>query len=125
MTRVINQVLTDRVVKLTMDMFAPNVYDSLHVQTKREIRRAVSDQSAVMVSKLMSETQSRILELLDLVSLMGRLAEENKEEVVTMFLELGQREYRFVELSGLLFGFLFGCVQVTCTSARACNIEHV
>jgi len=105
------EVLTDRIAKETMDMLVPNVYDSLHAQTKQEIRRAVSDQSADMVSKLMAATQSRILELLDLISLMGRLAEENKAEVVTMFLEVGKREYKFVELSGLFFGFLFGCVQ--------------
>ena len=95
-----------------MDLIAPDVYENLHDHTKREIRSAVSDQSAEMVSTLMSETQSRILELLNLIALMGRLAEENKEQVVKMFLEIGQREYRFVEQSGLWFGLLFGCMQV-------------
>lgn len=110
--------MTDRIVKGTMDLMVPQVYDALYPQTKREIRIAIEDQSAEMVAALMQKTQSRILELLDLISLMGRLAEENKEQVVTMFMEVGQREYKFVELSGLWFGFIFGCIQVISSALR-------
>ena len=108
-----------------MDLFAPDVYENLHGQTKREIRSAVSDQSAEMVSMLMSETQSRILDLLNLIALMGRLAEENKELVVRMFLEIGQREYRFIEQSGFWFGLLFGCVQVRFHCRARINVLSV
>lgn len=98
-------------IQKTLDMFSSNLYEDLPTQTKNEIRFAVSDRSAEMVSTLMTETQSRIRDLLDLVSLVGRLAEENKEHVVVMFLEVGKKEYKFIELSGLFFGFLFGLIQ--------------
>lgn len=104
--------MTDQVVQKTMDLFAPNVYFALSSSTKDELRKAVSDQSAEMVTLLMAQVRDKVLSLLDLCGLVGRLAEEKKAKVVQMFLEVGQKEYRFVELSGLWFGLLFGGIQV-------------
>ena len=41
-----------------------------------------------------------------------RLAEGNKDKVVQMFKDVGESEFRFIEVSGLYFGFLFGLIQM-------------
>jgi len=104
--------MTDQLVQKTLDLFAPNVYFALSSSTKDELRKVVTDQSAEMVTLMMTQIRDKVLSLLDLCGLVGRLAEENKSKVVQMFLEVGQKEYRFVEMSGLWFGLFFGGIQV-------------
>ena len=51
-------------------------------------------------------------EVLDLKAMVVKLCEANKQDVVRMFQEVGESEFRIIENSGAYFGFLFGVVQM-------------
>lgn len=92
--------------------FFPSVWEALPEYVKNEAVDMVYSESAEFVSILMNRMKESIPEILDVTAMVKRLAEENKTHFVQMFMQLGAQEYRFIEMSGLYFGFLFGLLQV-------------
>jgi len=79
---------------------------------KNEIVKTVIERSPLFLETLIDALKENVYEILDLKSMVVRLAEENKDKVVQMFKDVGANEFRFIEVSGLYFGFLFGLVQM-------------
>eukprot|EP00803_Ostreobium_quekettii_P007449 evm.model.scf_598EXC.1 EVM.evm.TU.scf_598EXC.1 scf_598EXC:11108-14323(-) len=103
----ISRITADEVVKA----FIPSVWTALPQYVKNEVVAVVYKESSTFVTILMENLKEHITDVLDIRVMVERLADENKQIVIDMFLEVGENEYRFVELSGLVFGFLFGILQ--------------
>ena len=61
----------------------------------------------------MVDVKSNISELFDLRGMVVQALEADKELLNQIFLRVGKDEFRFIERSGLYFGFLFGLIQMT------------
>eukprot|EP00803_Ostreobium_quekettii_P008406 evm.model.scf_171.9 EVM.evm.TU.scf_171.9 scf_171:69862-73698(+) len=103
----ISKSTTDEIVKTLF----PAVWSALPKYVKDEVIDLVYKESSSFITILMNNLKENITNVLDLTAMSTRLAEENKRIVIDMFLEVGENEYRFVELSGLVFGFIFGLFQ--------------
>lgn len=73
-------------------------------------RRAVSQMPAV-AEDMMLDIRDNIEEFLDLKGLVIEHMTANKELTNEIFLKCGSEEFKFIKISGLYFGFLFGIIQ--------------
>jgi len=91
---------------------APDLWLTLPEYVKNEIVETVMERSPLFLKTLIDALKDKVYEVLDLKSMVIRLAEGNKDKVVQMFKDVGESEFRFIEVSGLYFGFLFGLIQM-------------
>lgn len=66
----------------------------------------------LFVHLMLDAIKSNILNILDLRKYAERRAMENANVMADIFSKIGRAECRFIEQSGFVFGFLFGCIQV-------------
>ncbi|CAM9797545.1 unnamed protein product, partial [Choristocarpus tenellus] len=59
----------------------------------------------------MTDIKDNIHDVLDLEDMVVSNMVKNKSLMNKVFMEVGAKEIAFIEKSGLLFGFLFGCLQ--------------
>ena len=63
------------------------------------------ERSPLFLKTLIDALKDKVYEVLDLKSMVIRLAEGNKDKVVQMFKDVGESEFRFIEVSGLYLVF--------------------
>jgi len=91
---------------------APELWLSLPEYVKNEIVEHIIERAPLFLKTLIDALKDRVYEVLDLKSMVVRLAINNKDKVVQMFKDVGADEFKFIEISGLYFGFLFGLIQM-------------
>ncbi len=79
---------------------------------KEPIYRRVDDALPRLVHEMMDEVGERVEELLDLKQMITERLVGSPQLLNRLFLESGDREFRFIVRSGFTFGFLFGLVQL-------------
>ena len=81
------------------------IKDGIYSQVKSEVKP--------LVSTLMTDIKRNIIKLFDLKKLViQNLTGNNVTNLVDMFQRCGSAEFRFIEMAGLYFGFMFGLLQV-------------
>ena len=90
----------------------PGVWERLPQAVKNVIYRRLRGEMPRRLHDLMQETAENIEELLDLKHMLIERLDGDKRLLNRLFLESGSAEFRFIILSGLYFGFLFGLVQL-------------
>lgn len=79
---------------------------------KDGIAKRVSEEIEPVIEGIVSETKRNILQIFDLKHLViQNLTGENVKNLNEMFQRCGAKEFKFIEVSGFYFGFLFGIVQ--------------
>ncbi len=79
---------------------------------KDGITKRVNEEIEPMIEEVVMESKRNILQIFDLKHLVIKnLTGENVKNLNEMFQRCGAKEFRFIELSGFYFGFLFGIVQ--------------
>lgn len=80
---------------------------------KDQIIESVKNESPRLLNQIFQELKANIYNILDLKQLVIKnLTGRNVKKMVEMFQRCGGPEFRFIELSGLYFGFLFGLFQM-------------
>ena len=64
------------------------------------------------VSEMMREISRHLDEMVDIKDMVVRRLLEDRRIINRIFLECGKKEFRFIIISGLYFGFVFGLVQM-------------
>ncbi len=100
---VMNDVLTEK-VPLPWRFLNENIKDSFYTKATDEIPNAVENS--------ISDIQENIDTLFDVKSMVIEQLEKDKTLLNQIFLECGEREFRFLERSGFYFGFCFGLIQM-------------
>ena len=75
-------------------------------------RRAVA-QMPEIAEEMMEDIKENIDEFLDLKGLVVEHLTKDKSLTNEIFLKCGEEEFKFIKISGLYFGFLFGIIQAT------------
>ncbi len=91
---------------------APMVWRMLPKSKKEEIYDQISAQIPEITKDLMADIKENIRELIDLKALAVSVLINDKRLVNQIFLEVGKKEFKFIERSGFFFGFLFGVPQM-------------
>lgn len=91
--------------------------EELWIQTpefvKEQLRQQVRAESPGLMKKVFHGFKTRIMDILSIRDLIIKnLTGKNVGKMVDLFQRVGKPEFRFIELSGLYFGFLFGICQM-------------
>jgi len=97
-----------RTVDDVMSECAPKIWTALPVQGKNLVYKRIEADIPNMVDNIVSDFQHNINEIVDIKELVIKKLVTNPELINEIFLESGAEEFRFIERSGLWFGFLFG-----------------
>lgn len=107
--RRLKQVLR-RIVNQVMEESAPTLWASLPVQGKNLVYKRIEADIPNVVRKMIDDLKHNIDEILDIKELVVKLLVDQPELINEIFLKAGEKEFPFIEKSGLYFGFLFGLV---------------
>jgi len=91
---------------------SPALWRNTPALLKERVYEAIRGQFPRLVNDLMDDVGSRIEELIDFKHMITHRLVEDRGLLNRLFLESGDREFRFIVRSGLYFGFLFGLVQL-------------
>ncbi|KAL3893437.1 MAG: hypothetical protein SGPRY_014236, partial [Prymnesium sp.] len=90
---------------------APDLWESLPLTARREIVDKIMETAPRYIEAIMFEMKDSITEMLDLEEVVVEKLLEDKTLINQLFAECGEAEFRFIERSGLYFGFLLGILQ--------------
>ncbi|MEM7372347.1 MAG: hypothetical protein AAF587_27255 [Bacteroidota bacterium] len=101
-----------QVMEETMEQKVPVLWEAAPGVIKDRILQRASEDLPEIIEDLMSDIKTNITDLFDLRSMVVEALENDRELLNQIFLQVGDKEFRFIERSGLYFGFLFGMVQM-------------
>jgi len=107
---VLSHSLSKVVSKVAM-AHAPDIWESLPLTTRSEIVEKVAEGAPPYIEAMMVDMKKDIMEMLDLEDLVVEKLLEDKRLINELFARCGEAEFRFIERSGLYFGFLLGLFQ--------------
>ncbi|MBF0224128.1 MAG: DUF445 domain-containing protein [Desulfobacterales bacterium] len=104
--------LIEPIIHDTMLTYSPVLWETLPRIAKEEIFRRSRKDLPKVCSEIMYDVKTRIEDLFDLRSMVIDALVRNKALMNDLFLKVGAAEFKFIERSGLYFGFIFGIVQM-------------
>ncbi len=105
--RRLKQVLR-RIVNEVMQESAPQLWASMPVQGKNLVYKRIEADIPNVVHKMVNDFKHNVDEILDIKELVVNHLVNEPELINEIFLKAGEKEFPFIEKSGLYFGFLFG-----------------
>lgn len=91
---------------------SPRVWRNLPEALREEIFKKASDDAADVIAESFRDIRDEIEDLLDIKRMSIEALMRDKSFLNEIFLECGREEFKFIERSGLMFGFLFGVIQM-------------
>lgn len=104
--------LSRQIIDEAMTENMPLVWKNLPQRRKEKIYKDAAKELPHAVEVIMEDVKEHIDELFDVKSMVVNELTSNKKLLNYIFLKVGQNEFKFIERSGLYFGFLFGIVQM-------------
>ncbi|CAM9479727.1 unnamed protein product [Scytosiphon promiscuus] len=105
---VVSRVVTEMAAK-----HMPGTWHFLPESSRDDIVLKALEDVPIFMRAFMNEVKTKIDDVLDVHHMVVSNLVKNKALMNRVFMEVGAKELIFIERSGLLFGFLFGCLQ-TC-----------
>ena len=105
--RRLKQVLR-KIVNQVMQESAPQLWASMPVQGKNLVYKRIEADIPNVVRKMVDDFKHNVDEILDIKELVVNHLVNEPELINEIFLKAGEKEFPFIEKSGLYFGFLFG-----------------
>jgi uncharacterized membrane protein YheB (UPF0754 family) len=104
--------LTERVVREQGETrFAP-MWNNLDTAAREQVIELAFNEVMAVSRKIIDRLVDDIDSFIDLEPIVIGSARDNIELMGRIFLEVGRAEFKFIERSGLYFGFVFGLVQL-------------
>lgn len=104
--------LSRKIINEAMEEHMPLVWKTLPKTRKEKIFQDAANEFPHAIEIIMNEIKDHIEELFDVKSMVVQELTTNKKLLNYIFLKVGKDEFKFIEKSGLYFGFLFGIVQM-------------
>lgn len=102
--------LARQVTDEVMTKYVP-LWKILPTKTKEGVYEKAALEIPLVIEQIMEDVKINITEVFDLKKMVIDFLMENKELMNRIFLEVGDKEFQFIERSGFGFGFLFGLIQ--------------
>ena len=90
----------------------PTFWENLPQRARQLVYDRVRRRTPELVDSLVDDFSNNAEDLLDIQKMVIDQLSENRSLLNRIFLECGQREFRFIINSGLYFGFVFGLIQM-------------
>ncbi len=106
----------DRIAREMMDEVMedqmPLVWEKVPETVKTVVYARMSKDLPQIVAEVMQDVKDNIEDVFDLKAMIVKRLTSDKAMMNEIFLKCGKEEFKFIERSGLYFGFLFGLVQM-------------
>ena len=107
------QEVTENVVRDVVDDINPDLWDMLPENIREQILINAAGESSNTIQRITADLRNNIYNVFDLKELVLKsLTGQNVSLIVEMFQSVGAPEFKFIERSGLYFGFLLGLIQM-------------
>ena len=101
--------LIDKIISETAEEYMPTIWNRLPQDVKDEIVvKASIESNARFLQKFVEDMETHIYDLLDIRHMAVTKCIEHKPLMNKIFLDVGAKEFRFIEKSGFYLGFIFG-----------------
>jgi uncharacterized membrane protein YheB (UPF0754 family) len=104
----------DIIINETAAKYATSVWEFLPDDVRDECVLHALEESPAFLSAFMDDVKEHIDDIFDLKHMVVEHCVNNKQLLVDVFMACGDKEFRFIEVSGFYFGFLFGLCQMGC-----------
>lgn len=104
--------LTRRSIEEKASAHFPQMWAALSPAIKEQVYKLAEDEVMKVSADVMEQAAEKIEELLDVEQIVTDAVLADKGLMSKVFLTVGAAEFKFIEISGLYFGFLFGLVQM-------------
>lgn len=105
--------LNPELCKEAAEVVQPGAWDTLPDHVKQMVLVQMKAQSASMAKTIFERLRHRADDLIDLHKLVyQRLSGENTERLARLTKRIGQSEFKFIEYSGGVIGFIIGTIQI-------------
>ena len=104
--------ISKEIMDEVMAIQAPEVWDKIPVSIKRIVYGRISKDMPNVVTEIMSDVKNNIENIFDIKEMVINRLTKDKALLNDMFLKCGKEEFKFIERSGLYFGFIFGLIQM-------------
>lgn len=105
-------VLSKHIIDSVMQQELPLVWRLLPRTQKEQLYKETAAQFPEAISNVLLEVKSNIHELLDVNRMLVEGLTKDPEMLNRIFLKCGEKEFKFIEHSGRIFGFVFGLIQM-------------
>jgi uncharacterized membrane protein YheB (UPF0754 family) len=106
------QNLSRQIIDEVMEAKLPKLWKNTPTTIRQDIYVRIGAKLPMIVAHMMQQVKLKFNELLDLKYLSVAALTQNKTLLNEVFRKCGEAEFKFIERSGLYFGFLFGLVQM-------------
>ena len=106
-------IISRKILDKIMRSQAPGLWMSTPETIKEQISAQISEDLPRVVEDLMGDLKDNIDELFDVKATVIQTLVQDKALLNEIFLTCGKEEFKFIERSGLYFGFFFGLIQMT------------
>ena len=106
------EALSHRLVHEVMEAQSPQVWKNTPDFVKKRIYESISKDLPEVVVQMIEDIKTNINELLDIKAIAVRTLTRDRALLNKVFQECGKEEFKFLIISGLYFGFVFGLPQM-------------
>lgn len=117
------KVITIQIIDEAMEKELPLLWKLLPQERKNQIYNKAIAAFPHVVEDMMSDVKANIKELFDVKKMVVDALTKDKTLLNSIFLEVGHKEFKFIEYSGFLFGFMFGVIQMIIWSFNSNPLE--
>ncbi len=103
--------LTRRIISETVAQEVP-LWKLLSEKRKELVYERAAVEIPEVIEEIMQSVKVNIAEVFDLKAMAIKKLTEDKALLNSIFLKVGEQEFKFIEQSGAYFGFLFGFIQM-------------
>ncbi len=104
--------MTEKVMSETMEDDDLAFWETLPQSVKERIYSRVTKELPGLIEEMMRDISENIYDLFDLKKMVIEALVQDKQLMVDIFQKTGSEEFKFIQRSGLYFGFLFGLLQM-------------
>mmetsp|Transcript_11200 Transcript_11200/g.18553 ORF Transcript_11200/g.18553 Transcript_11200/m.18553 type:complete len:415 (-) Transcript_11200:242-1486(-) len=105
--------MMDKIVNEVAMEYMPGIWEKLPEEVKTDVVITTDKETDKFLEEFMRDMQLHMEDVIDIKHMTVQACVANKRLVVQVFKECGDKEFVFIRRSGLYFGFLFGCIQMT------------
>lgn len=105
--------MMDKIVNEVAMEYMPSLWETLPREVKTDVVITTDQETNQFLEEFMRDMQVHMEDVIDIKHMTVQACVKNKRLVVKIFKECGDKEFIFIRRSGLYFGFLFGCIQMT------------
>ncbi|GAX23384.1 hypothetical protein FisN_15Lh100 [Fistulifera solaris] len=104
--------LMDKVINQVAEEHMPSLWNKIPKEVKDDIIVTADTENAAFLAGFMKDMQEHVMDVVNIKHLAVTACVENKDLIVKVFQECGEKEFVFIRQSGFYFGFAFGVIQM-------------